>query len=143
VTIHAHFKRIAMTREVAETIVEHIVDRTFKDHYERRECQDNEDCHHIVHGTLDVARFLESNMTIGKKRARLDLPCPYTSEDTTVVWSRRRVMRDVGYRLRQFGDDLANLRPTIRRAMKKIADEVLAYEGRNEMEVLAAQLNLR
>lgn len=142
-TIHANFKRIAMSREVAETIVEHLVDKTLKDHYGRRECRDDEDCPHILYGTLDVARFLEAQITIGAKRARLDLPCPYTSEDSTVVAARRHVMRNVGTRIHQFGNELPKLRTSIREAMAKIAREVHVYEGRNEMEVLAAQLNPR
>ena len=70
------FKRLSMTPVTARRVVELLVDRTLNDHAEKclKTSLSGQICIHAESGTLAVARLVEANIVIGKRRARLDIP---------------------------------------------------------------------
>ncbi len=133
---YRQFKRINLKAKTATAMVEQLVDKTFKDH--QLKCWDKEaqrfdpECPHQVRGTLQVARLVESNMTIGVKRARLDIPCPYAKGDAD---KQIDTLCLLAIRLRAFGERLSHKQ--CRNAWLLAAEDVEAYAMRNAMEVLA------
>jgi len=91
------YLRVNMTAKTATFIREKVVDLTFNDHYKR--CADDPDCCHIESGNLAVARIVEAGIKIGKKRATLDLACPYSQIDPA---KHVRLLEDVAGRILDF-----------------------------------------
>jgi hypothetical protein len=66
--------RVTMTASVATKLSALLVDRTFKDHYEKLDSGCSvRPCYHETSRSLDVARLVESGLVIGKRRAHLDV----------------------------------------------------------------------
>jgi hypothetical protein len=124
------FLRVNMTAKTATFIREKVVDSTFDDHYAK--CADDPDCHHIESGNLDVAREVEAGIKIGKKRATLDLACPYSQSDPP---KQAKLLENVANRIFSFADG-AKKRQLIA-ACTRVAREIEIYAHRNAMEVLA------
>jgi hypothetical protein len=121
---------VSITPKTAEKMVELLVDRTLNDHYGQREkgserpgvkCPDPDDCRHVESGSLAVARLIEANITIGKKRARLDIP-----DDPEVV----KIMAE---RLRNF----AGRAKLAGAAFCRVADVAVAWASRSPLHRLA------
>jgi len=135
------FRRINLTAMAARKIREKLVDKTLEDHYSKcvpvkdEGYKDYEsDCPHQFPGrSLDVARLVESGIEVGKKRGKLDVPCPYTTSDPK---DHIAVLVKLADRLRSFG--MTEPR-NMAKAFSRAADEVDAYAHRTEMEVLAEQ----
>lgn len=130
------FKRLNLKAKTATAMVEQLVDKTFNDH--QRKCWNETtgafepSCPHWVRGTLQVARLVELNMTIGVKRAHLDIPCPYAKGDAD---EQIATLCLLAVRLRDFGERLSHKQ--CRNAWLLAAEDVEAYAKRNAMEVLA------
>jgi len=87
---YREFKRITLTPPSARRIVELLVDLTYARHYGDRGkagCEDEENCICKERGSLDVAKMIDSNITIGKKRARIDI---YDTESSRCFATRLR-----------------------------------------------------
>jgi len=130
------FKRINLKAKTATAIVEQLVDKTFKDHQAKCWSADagcfDPACGHAVRGTLQVARLIEAQITIGVKRARLDIPCPHARGDAD---EQIKTLNLLAIRLRDFGARLSHKQNRL--AWLAAADQVEAYANRNAMEVLA------
>jgi hypothetical protein len=132
---YRQFKRISLKAKTAKVIVEQLVDKTFNDHFKK--CMDApkdgkmRDCSHEGSRSLFVARLIEAQITIGVKRARLDIPCPYASGDAEAQIKTLNVMVT---RLRDFSKKQTT---QCRKAWEAAADQIEAYANRNAMEVLA------
>jgi len=129
-----------------------LVDRTFEDHFgmaicyhcrggiryngtqcvvcldrgEIPKCHNKEICPHAESGNLAVARLVESGMTIGKKRARLDIP----DEPETV--------KLLAQRLEGFANDDSELKKIgAVSVFKKTAEMARKWANRSPLERLA------
>jgi len=125
------FKRVRLTAKVARFIQESLADKTFNDHYKK--CGDVTGCYHCESGTLRVARLVEANITVGKKRGYLDIPCPWYQTDPT---SHIGLLDILVARLRSFTKE-SKLNPRTRVFLEQVCVEIDAYAHRNAMEVLA------
>jgi hypothetical protein len=127
------FKRIAMTAKTAK-FIEDIADKTFTAH--ARQCDevdpaDMDGCPHEQSGSLPAAQLLARGLKIGKKRATLDVKCPYSLDDPQ---ERIRILKILAKRMRAF---LTGEKRQLRDAVNRIADEIEAYADRNAMQVIA------
>ena len=133
---YRQFKRINLKAKTAKAIVEQLVDKTFADHFKK--CMDAPNdgkmryCSHEGSRSLFVARLIEAQITIGVKRARLDIPCPYASGDSE---DQIKTLNVLVTRLRDFARDM-KLSSQCRKAWEAAADQIEAYANRNAMEVL-------
>ena len=84
------FKRVNLTAKIAKVMVDLLVDRTFKDHFLNRRCSEWASCSHTDSRSIEVARLVESGMTIGAKRAHLDIP----SEELDVKFPTAKVLAE-------------------------------------------------
>ena len=121
------FRRVSFTAKTGELIRELLVDRTMKDHYTQGKCDTT--CHHIA--TLPIARLIEANIKIGKKRATLDIPDPYCSGDDAATI---KLLKETAERLRQFAGGQKQQQQT---AFTRLADEIQSFAERNPLMVLA------
>jgi hypothetical protein len=114
-----------------------VVDKTLKDHYKK--CVPHlhfpEDivCSHVGSGNLDVARAVESGIKVGKKRATLDLQCPYSLPDPT---RQIILLKMIAMRISNFSK-IGGLSMQVRKACERVVSEIYDYAHRNAMEVLA------
>lgn len=157
------FKRISLTAKTAEAIRKMIVDVTFDDHYRRvcilcdisftpkkgychkcggagdrtrhPECEQGTSCIHVKSGSLQVARLIEAGIKVGKKRATLDIPCPYSSGDPNEAII---TLLNASGRIILFA---ASEKKQLRLACERVAGEIKVYANRNAMEVLADAAN--
>jgi hypothetical protein len=131
------YKRIKLTAKTAELIRERLVDKTFDDHFVKKKCAIDPtgltQCSHQSSGTLDVARLVEAGIKIGKKRATLDLACPYSTNNAT---KHAYLLKQLATRLRMFAS-AEKMKDQTRTAFNRAANEIQAYAERNAMEVLA------
>jgi hypothetical protein len=127
------FKRINLTAKTAKLIRACLADKTFNDHYKK--CSLDPTgltlCSHQQNGNLAVARLVEAGIKIGKKRATLDVPCPYSTSDAE---AHVQVLDRVVARLHAFSK---NMKGQTRAAFLRAAAEIDAYAHRNAMQVLA------
>lgn len=126
------FKRINITAKTATLIREKLVDKTFNDHYKK--CVNESfdpDCSHVESGSLFVARLVEAGIKIGKKRATLDLMCPYSTNDPE---GHVQTLLCFSWRLREFSK---KMKQQTRAACFRVAEVVENYAKRNAMQVLA------
>ena len=126
------FKRIKLTAKTATLIREKLVDKTFNHHYNN--CVGDElepACTHVESGSLFVARLVEAGLKIGKKRATLDLTCPYSTNDPE---GHIQTLHVFCWRLREFAKPM---KAQTRTACFRIAEIAENYAERNAMEVLA------
>lgn len=123
-----------MTAKTAQFIVECVVDKTFKDHYGKCKPYLAEGivCTHIGSGNLDVARAVEAGIKVGKKRATLDLACPYSTSDPQ---EQIHLLELIAVRLAGFSKAKASMQ--VDAACSRIVGEILNYAHRNAMEVIA------
>lgn len=126
------FKRISMTAKTAEWIFANLCEKTFKDHVAKCDDRRAEPCYHEESLSLDVARFLADNMKIGKKRATVDFPCPYSTNDA----KRQATLYDCVI-LRLISFSAVQGKTQVRVACERICDELQAYRNRNAMQVIA------
>ena len=131
------FRRINFTAKLGKLIAKILMDRVFKDH--ERKCvnhgyQPGDVCEHYERGTLQMAKLIEAGLTVGKKRAHLDLPCPYLTGHPNPV-NFNMILRVMATRV----NGLCNLVNTqrSRHALGEIAKEIREFSERNAMEVLA------
>lgn len=132
---YREFRRINMTAKIGSFLEEHLVDRTFKDHFEKCD-PDNDECRHHESGTIHVARFVEPNLTVGKKRAYLDVPCPWLTKKEPEEFIE--LLDHVAERLRSFTKQHGKNSRT-QGVLYGIAQEIEDYAHRNAMEILAEQ----
>lgn len=124
------FLRISMTAKTALWIEKNLIDKTLKDHYDK--CADPTlGCHHQTSHSLAVARLLESGLKIGKKRATLDLPCPYSTETPRVQCAHyaSAARRIISFSTKE--------KKQLRAACVRICAEITIYANRNAMQVIA------
>jgi hypothetical protein len=133
---YREFRRINLTAKVAQFIRESLVDKTFNDHYTKKRCVVDPTgltlCPHEQSRSLHVARLVESQITVGKKRGRLDVPCPYSTNNPDDMI---RLLETLVYRLRDFSKKLKVART--RGAVLDVCKQIDDYAHRNAMEVLA------
>ena len=131
---YREFKRIKFTAVIGRAIQEKLVDKTFKHHFEEKKCSEDDTryCIHEQSGSLKAARFVESAITVGKKRGHLDIPCPYaqSNPEAFVVF-----LVALAARVKGFAQVEKNSRT--KGVMLRIAQEIEDYARRNAMEVLA------
>lgn len=126
------FKRFNFTAKIGKFIQASLVDKTFEDHYGR--CADDPYCCHHGSGSLYVARLVEANISVGKKRGYLDIPAPcYQSKPEEQIG----LLETLIHRLRAFARDTEDLNPRTREFLLKLSKEIDEYAHRNAMEVLA------
>ncbi len=133
---YRQFRRVKLTAKVAKQIQDSLVDRTFNDH--AKKCWDSTDCHHVTEGNMDVARLVESGISVGKKRGYLDVPCPYMASPNPKPEKSIQVLDCLVTRLRAFAG--AEKNPRTKEAMLRCAQEVEDYAHRNIMEIMAEQV---
>lgn len=124
-----------MSGGVAKFLKEKLVDRTLNDC--RKKCDPSSGgCAHRLRGSLQVAHFLEAQLTFTTKRGYLDVPCPFlTTKDDEQAARYLNVLEDLVIRIRDFAGMASTLR-TIN-AVREVAREVDEYRQRNPMEVIA------
>jgi hypothetical protein len=127
---YREFKRINLKAKTARYVRESLVDKTFNDHYKK--CADDPDCCHNESRSLHVARLVEANITVGKKRAYLDVPCPWFQSNPV---DHVNLLETLVSRLRAFAEVAKN--HGTRDACLRAANEIDDYAHRNAMEVLA------
>jgi hypothetical protein len=128
-----------MTAKTAAFIVECVVDKTFNDHYSK--CnptltvggRNDYVCTHVTSGNLDVARAVESGMKIGKKRATLDLACPFSTNESH---KQIKLLKNTAWRVSEFAK-MGGVSDQVRNACERIVSEITDYAHRNAMEVIA------
>ena len=120
------FLRLNTTTVVAEVIKEYVVDRTLEDH--AKKC-DGEPCPHSIN--LPGTRQVAAGTRIGSKRARIDLPCPYSTDDAEV----QIILLDrLAWRIR----DIACLQKfQTKEVMFRLSNQIFAFAHRNPMVVIA------
>ena len=119
-----------MTARTARVLRTFVVKRTMDDH-EMKCLALAEPCRHLKSGTLACARAVEAGLEIGKKRATLDLQCPYSFEDYA---PQIEMLDTLAKRILMFSKDE---KQQVREAFERIADEISRYAHRNPMEVIA------
>jgi hypothetical protein len=124
------FRTVRFTARTGEFLRSSLVETTFKDH--ARNCGSDPKCRHIESGTLEIARAFENYLRIGKKRASLRLPCPYSTPKPV---AQICLLQEMAERIRSFAK--ARAKQAVREACERIADEIDAYAGRNAMQVIA------
>ena len=124
------FRRLAMTAQTANWIMENIVDSTFKDHYDK--CEEGVLCYHLEFNTLGVARMLESGFKIGKRRATLDIHCPWSQSDPV---AHKKLLLDTCERFADFS--VKKLTSRKQKVIERLVEEIRTYANRNEMQVIA------
>jgi hypothetical protein len=127
---YRNFLRVSMTAKTATFLREKVVDKTFNDHYDR--CADDPDCHHHESGNLAVARTIEAGIKIGKKRATLDLACPFSQ---SVPLKHSLLLEDIASRIAEFA--VFAKKKQLRTACDRVVDEIRRYARRNAMEFIA------
>jgi len=125
------FLRIAMTAKTGTFIRESLVDKTFNDHFTKKQCDPNVPCVHVETGTLAVARTVESGIKVGTKRATLDLRCPYSMKNPL---KQVLLLKNLASRIEAFSADQKNQLQT---ACARIVEEIRKYADRNAMQVIA------
>jgi len=125
------FLRIAMTAKTGTFIRESLVDKTFNDHFTKKQCDASASCIHIETSTLMVARTVEAGIKIGTKRATLDLRCPYSMENSL---NQVLLLKILATRIEAFSMDQKN---QLQVACIRIAEEIYKYADRNAMQVIA------
>jgi len=134
---YREFKRINLTAKIARFVRESLVDKTFNDHYAK--CHPDLDtfpvCSHTVSQSLQVARLVEAQITVGKKRGYLDIPCPWFQANPQ---AHINLLDTLVSRLKSFAEKIKN--PRTQAATLRICEEVDAYAHRNAMEVIAEQV---
>lgn len=137
------FHRISLTASTAKVIQKYLVDNTLDTHY--GQCvkvygtvQEAEHalggCRHTEHQVIDTARFLESALDIKKKRATLQLTCPFATEDHE---EHRQFLLTVAWHIDGLARFHKDLPQQTNDAIHRIASEICRYANRTEMEVLA------
>lgn len=122
------FRRLAMSAKTAQVIVE-LGRRTDADH--RAKCADIDGpCPHDG-GNLAVADLIRNSIKIGQKRATLDLPDPYASDDFAMGI---KVLHLFAERVKIFARREKQQTTT---ALERIAEEAIHYANRNPLEVIA------
>jgi len=129
------YLRVNMTAKTGTFIRESLVDKTFNDHFTKNKCVLDPGCltmcSHEESGTLLVARTVEAGIKVGKKRATLDLACPYSlPEPHKQVW----LLKHIAQRIEAFSKDEKR---QLRSACVRIVEEIRKYADRNAMQVIA------
>jgi len=88
-------------------------------------------CRHEESGRLAVARTVESGLKINKRRATLDLVCPYSTDDPE---RQKILLKEIANCLSQFS---VGMKKQITDAWQRMAKEIETYAERTEMEVIA------
>lgn len=129
------FRRISMTAKTARFIRSNLIYKTVDHHVahceETPEWLDGEECKHERSKSLPVAHLLAHGLKIGKKRATLDIQCPYSTDDPE---KQVKLLKHAANRLIFFVD---NEKRQLQDAMRRISDEILDYANRNAMQVIA------
>ena len=136
-----NFRRISMTAKMAKFIQEGLVNKTFNDHHEKcsalvpfgADIPSGIGCPHEIRRSLQVAQVLDAGLHIGKKRAHLDIPCPYLGD--VDAEDHIKTLEVLVKRLRAFSSNLPTNRSRL--AMHEVARQVEEYAQRNAMEVIA------
>jgi len=130
------FRRVNLTAKVAKFIRESLVDKTFNGHFKIKKCSVDPTgltlCSHEQSRSLHVARLVEARITVGSKRGYLDVPCPYSLEDSE---DHIKLLDVLVKRLKGFAETLKV--PRTKDACLRACEEIDAYAHRNAMEVLA------
>jgi len=113
------FKRVRLTAKTAKKLTE-IAEKIFSDHYDKCGAE-NMPCRHMLTGSLEVARLVESKLTIASHRAHIDIP-----DDPVIARVTAAIFRD-------FSQTASWAKP----ALQRIADEVDAWARRSPLEKLA------
>ena len=125
------YLRVNMTAKTGTFIRESLVDKTFEDHFTKKKCAPDEVCGHVESGTLSVARTIEAGIKVGKKRATLDLACPYSLPEPH---KQVRLLKHIAQRLEDFSK---TEKRQLHTACARIVEEVRKYADRNAMQVIA------
>lgn len=132
------FLRISMTARTGRVIHNYIVNRTFEDH--AKKCVGrvlNEPCPHAPN--LAGSRAVDTGLVVGKKRATLDLMCPYELDDPEEQKEHILTLERLAGRIKDLGH---HQKEQVQKAMTRICDEILAYARRNPMVVIAEAASL-
>lgn len=123
------FLRVSMTARSAKVLKKFVVDRTFDDHAAK--CQGVENC---PHDNLPGSRAVDVGLQIGKKRATLDLDCPYSFDGIEEQNAQIEMLRKLAIRIKGIGQ---TQKGQVHAALLRIHDEIIAYAERNPMVVIA------
>lgn len=121
-----------MSAKTAKWLRESLVDRTLQDH-EKCDPEAEEPCIHVRSWNLPVALHFEAGIKINKKRATLDIQCPYSTENAQGQILLFKYMAD---RIKAFAH-AQGVHKQQREAAMRVRDEILAYANRNAMQVIA------
>jgi hypothetical protein len=127
------FLRVSMTARTAKVLQEYVVDRTYKDH--ENKCVGrvlNEPCPHAT--SMPGSRAVDTGLVVGKKRATLDLDCPYSFDDIEEQNAQIKMLENLAERIKRIGE---TRKGQVNEALVRISDEILAYAQRNPMVVIA------
>jgi hypothetical protein len=132
------FLRIAMTAKTARWLEERLVDKTFEAHslcipLRQDDIDVANQCGHYRSRTIFVARAMESGLKIGKKRATLDVKCPYSTSD---AGEHIKLLLFFANRIRSFSS-ATGVKRQVSDACFRIADAITTYANRNAMQVIA------
>lgn len=118
------FKRVTMTASTGQYIVKLLVDKPFEVHYDR--CENQGWCVHDQDpSSLDIARMIEPAITVGTRRAHIDLP------------DEPKLVKGFADRLRSFTRYQDKKMKNVKRAFNRIADEAEAWATRGPLHKLA------
>ena len=119
-----------MSANTAKRISELIVDRVFKDHYDKC-ATSSQECKHEESGSLPAARLFESCIRIGDRRAILRVKCPYSLDDPD---AQIKALHQLAKRIVLAG---INQKFQVYTACIRIATQLSHYAERNAMQVIA------
>ena len=129
------YLRVNMTAKTGAFIRKSLVDKTFEDHFTKKKCALDPTgltlCSHESSGTLLVARTIEAGIKVGKKRATLDLSCPFSLAEPH---KQVRLLKHIAERLESFSKDEKR---QLHSACARIVEEIRKYADRNAMQVIA------
>jgi hypothetical protein len=126
---HRDFLRISMTAKSARVIQKFVVERTLEDHAAK--CVGRENC---PHDNLPGSRAVDVGLKIGKKRATLDLQCPYTFDEIEQQNAHISMLKKLADRIK----GIAQLqKEQVQDALLRVHDEIVTYADRNPMVVIA------
>lgn len=125
------YRRFSLTAKTAKFLEASLVDKTFEAHQRMCDPDATEDCIHRISRSMDVAELFARGLKIGKKRATLDLQCPYSLDDPR---DRIQVYEVMAGRMRDFAN---GEKRQLVDAVNRISGEILKYARRNAMQVIA------
>ena len=126
------FLRISLSAKTAEWLRSTVVNLTLKDHG-KCDPEREEPCKHEKNLNLEVALAFEAGLKVGKKRATLDIRCPYSTDDYK---AHIKMLERMEVRIHDFAN-AATTHGQQARAAFKICKKIHAYAHRNAMQVIA------